>query len=428
MTEKIIHFLWLNFNNSSDGVLDETLTFFKNRIEILHPENNGWKIHFIYRWNECLKSIEDVPWLQNLLSNQFVSPAHKSDALRYYYLYTMGGVWIDISTFLVTSLDSLVEENNKGFTTYYMPSDNCASWLIQISSHIFESISAKEYKNKIIPEQKKYIDIKNKDFDFITENYFLISSKGNEVCENVLKQLEMFWNNALPRINSKETNEFELNKLMYDLLQQVYKLDVNHLPYFKLIKLRSTASLANKELNMTILKDYFENGYFFNYLQLYLAIVEYSIKNNGRLEVLPLSDNKKEVINHSKLNTFSKEVCDIDNCNNKQISFSDSNKNIKLLSAAYNRLSKWSDNRENRISWEKTFAGDILDNTEYNPDQILEMLKIMDITQLKYSSYTRGRSKSIERLKELFNKPLRYTSIRRSKSSRGSAQLLPVDE
>jgi hypothetical protein len=426
MTEKIIHFLWLKFGESSDGKLDETLTFFKNRIEFLHPAKDGWTIHFIYKWDECLKSIKTVPWLLDLLSNKFVSAAHKSDALRYYYLYTMGGVWIDISTFLVTPLDKLVKENKKGFTTYYMPSDNCASWLIQLSSHIFESISAKEYKTKILPEQKKYIDIKNKKFDFITENYFLISSKGNEVCENVLKQLEMFWTNALPRITSKETNEFELNKLMYELLQTVYDLDVNNLPYFKLIKLKSTATSANKLLNMAILQDYFKDGYFFNYLQLYLAIVEYSTKNGGRLEVLPLSENKNKLISHSTLNTFSKEVCDIDNCNNKQISFSNSDKNIKLLSAAYNRLSKWSDNRDNRISWENTFAGDILNNRDLTPDEILESLEIMDITQLKYSSYTRDKSQSITRLKELFNKPLRYTSIRKTRSLRSAATL--VDE
>lgn len=41
MTPKIIHFLWLNFNKKTDGMLDETLTFFKNRIEALHPVDKG---------------------------------------------------------------------------------------------------------------------------------------------------------------------------------------------------------------------------------------------------------------------------------------------------------------------------------------------------------------------------------------------------
>ena len=424
MTEKIIHFLWLNFNKSEDGKLDDTLRFFKERIEFLHPTSDGWKINFVYKWDECLQSIKGVNWLEELLSNEFVAPAHKSDALRYYYLYTMGGVWIDISTFLVTPLDKLVKENKKGFTTYYMPSDNCASWLIKISSYIFESISAKEYKNIIIPQQNKYINIKNKSFDFITENYFLISSKGNEICQDVLHQLEMFWTNALPNIKSKEDNTFELNKLMYKLLQDVYNINVDNLPYFNLIKLRSS---SNKNLNMIILKEYFDEAYFFNYLQLYLAIRNYSSENNGQLINIPNSDSKDTLIKHHTLSTFSKEVCDIDNCNNKEITFADSNKNITLLSASYNRLSKWHDNRDNRISWENTFAGDILNNKTKTPDQILEMLAIMDVTQLKYSSYTRGKSKSIIRLKELFNKPSVYTSVKRTKSLRTGA-MLPSEE
>lgn len=45
-TPKIIHALWLNFNQNKNGVLDKKLTFFKNRIEFLHPPDKGWTINF----------------------------------------------------------------------------------------------------------------------------------------------------------------------------------------------------------------------------------------------------------------------------------------------------------------------------------------------------------------------------------------------
>ena len=396
MTPKIIHFLWLNFNRKSDGKLDETLLFFKNRIEILHPPAKGWVINFISKWDECLESIKDAEWLLNLLNNEYVGPAHKSDALRFYYLYTMGGVWVDISTFLVNSLDDLVEQNKEGFTCYYMPSDVCASWLIELSSDIFESITMKTYIDTIVPIQNKLIGIKDDDFNFITENYFLIVSKNHEICENVLNQLKSFWSEVLPNINSNEDYCNKLNNLMYHLFKEAYKMNINGFPYLDLL---DDESIENSVKNI-ILKEYFGCAYFFNYLQLYLAVRDYSRTNTGTLTSIPNSETKNAMINTPGLSSFSKEICESSSCNNKVITFADPNKTIHLLSASYNRLSKWSDDRSKRISWEDTLAGDILENDD--PAVVLQKLREIEISHLKYSSYTRGRSVSINRLKKLF--------------------------
>jgi hypothetical protein len=392
MTPKIIHFLWLNFNNKADGNLDTTLNFFKDRIETLHPTDKGWKINFISNWEQCLESIKSEKWLLELLNNDYVGPAHKSDALRYYYLYTMGGVWVDLSTFLVTSFDNLVEQNKEGFTCYYMPSNVCASWLIKLSSEIFESITMRTYKNSIIPIQNKLISIRDKNFDFITENYFMIFSKNNAICEDVLHQLRSFWSSTLQKINSKEDYCNELNMLMYDLFKKAYNMTI---PYLDLLDLE-----IGVDTKYIILKEYFDCAYFFNYLQLYLAVCNYSNKNKGELKNISNSTEKNNTILLPDLSSFSKELCDSNSCNNKVITFTDTNKNINLLSASYNRLSKWSDDRSKRISWENTLAGDIL-KTE-NPNEVLRMLQEIEIYQLKYSSYTRSKSASIERLKELF--------------------------
>jgi len=392
MTPKIIHFLWLNFNNKADGVLDETLTFFKNRIETLHPAKNGWEINFISSWDDCMTSIAGKEWLIDLLNNEHVGAAHKSDALRYYYLYTMGGVWVDLSTFLVTSLDNLVAENKEGFTCYYIPSDVCASWLITLTSDIYEGITMQNYVESIIPIQEKLIKIENQNFNFITENYFLIFSKEHEICLNVLNQLKVFWTTALPHINSKEDYCYELNKLIFDLIQKAYILNIDIIPYLNLVK-----SLPNAE--KIILKEYFDCGYIFNYLQLYLAVRDYSTTYSGELSNISNSPQKEETINLEGLSKFSHALCKSHSCNNKVITFADPNKNINLLSASYNRLSKWSDDRNLRISWEHTLAGYIL--TGDDPQKVLDELLKIEIYQLKYGALTR-KSPSIDSLKKLF--------------------------
>tara|TARA_B100000963_G_scaffold231156_2_gene201738 strand:+ start:11024 stop:12364 length:1341 start_codon:yes stop_codon:yes gene_type:complete len=396
-TPKIIHFLWLNFNKKSNGKLDESLTFFKNRIEALHPKDKGWKINFISSWKECLKSISGVKWLNDLLNNEHVGAAHKSDALRYFYLYKMGGVWIDLSTFLVKPLDDLVKQNNEGFTCYYTSSNLCASWIIKLTSEIYDQIGMEGYIKKVIPIQKSLINIKDKNFNFITENYFIISSKKNEICKNVVQQLKSFWTVVLPKINSKEDYCYELTNLIFDLSKKIYNINI---PYLNLTK-------QLPKTKRVILKKYFDCGYLFNYLQLYLAIRNYSIKNSGVLKNVPNSPEKRKIIKSRKLSSFSKQLCYSYSCHNKIIKFKHNpNKNIRLLSASYNRLSKWSNDISKRISWDTTLAGDILKSK--NPYTVLKNLQRVEIYQLKYGSWTRN-SPTVTRLKELFGNKLTLT-------------------
>lgn len=403
MTEKIIHFLWLDFKNKKDGILNESsnirLNFFKDRIIALHPT---WEINYVNNYQKCYDDIDsdsDNSWLKDLLNNDYVSPAHKSDALRYYYLYTKGGVWIDISTFLLEPLDKLVENNKKGFTCYYMPSDTFSSWITKLSSDIFENVSVKEYNIELIPLQHKLTKIKNAKFDFISENYFIISKKGNEVCKNVFDQLKNFWTNALTYINNEEDCCYQLDKLMYTLITDVYNINLDNFPFLHLINYENINILVKKK----ILKEYFNCSYFFNYLQLYKAIRDVSIKNGGTLNVKDINDFRNNTIKNERLINSSTYICNPNNCNDKVITFVDNDFNINLLSASFNRLTKYSDNREERISWENTIAGNILSEVT-TAEEALEQFNNIDITQLKYSSYTRDKSNSVSLLMKLFKK------------------------
>ena len=121
-TPKIIHFLWLDKEFRGKGILSENLEFFHNRIIKLHP---NYKINFVSDKrtvdNDIQKAGAKYSWIKNILDNKFVGAAHKSDVMRFFYLYTMGGIWLDITTFLLESVDDLINKNNLGFSCYYMP-------------------------------------------------------------------------------------------------------------------------------------------------------------------------------------------------------------------------------------------------------------------------------------------------------------------
>ena len=116
---KIIWAIWCNFDNKTDGILNERLTYFKDRIIQQHP---GWTVNIITKWNELLDYIKEDEHLMKIFNNSFISAQHKSDAIRFFLLQKYGGFWIDISTFLLTPLDIYYEKQpNATFITYYTP-------------------------------------------------------------------------------------------------------------------------------------------------------------------------------------------------------------------------------------------------------------------------------------------------------------------
>ena len=124
-TPKVIHYMWLDFNNpktSEAKELQGNLRFFKKRIDKMHTAKNGWRINYISvidTVTEQIKKHDDkYLWILDILKNKHIGPAHKSDVLRFFYLYTQGGVWMDITTILIESLDDLVKKNYKGFSCF----------------------------------------------------------------------------------------------------------------------------------------------------------------------------------------------------------------------------------------------------------------------------------------------------------------------
>ena len=83
------------------------------------------------------------------------------------------------------------------------------------------------------------------------------------------------------------------------------------------------------------------------------------------------------------------------------------NENIKLendevyfMSAQYQRLTKWSHSMIDRVStWHNTPAGNIISSSS-DVEEFEQKLRNMDISQLKFSSWTRN-SKIVDDLQKL---------------------------
>ena len=193
-------------------------------------------------------------------------------------------------------------------------------------------------------------------FNFLAENYFCIYQKNHEIPLQVLNMLKNFYT----------TN----NEIM---------LNINN-------QLETTYNVPDKRNEF--LNDMFSGGYLFNYLMLSQAIFDFSIKKSGKLNLLSLNQKKNKIIQEHENIEISSFICKDHFCNDLIINIRKDN-NINLLSSSYTRLSKWNNNMDKRISLENTISCDLI-NKATTEEQITDQLNKIDITQLKFGSWSRG--------------------------------------
>uniref|UniRef100_A0A6C0IGK5 Uncharacterized protein n=1 Tax=viral metagenome TaxID=1070528 RepID=A0A6C0IGK5_9ZZZZ len=90
---KIIWALWCNFDKKTDGLLTDSIRYFKDRIIEQHPEPE-WQVNIITNWENLISYISKNEVLMKILNNEFVISAHKSDAIRFFLLSEYGGVLV----------------------------------------------------------------------------------------------------------------------------------------------------------------------------------------------------------------------------------------------------------------------------------------------------------------------------------------------
>jgi hypothetical protein len=408
---KIIWALWCNFDTKTNGKLTPSVEYFKNRIIEQHLESE-WKINIITSWDKLISYISKNPVLLEILNNKFIIPAHKTDAIRFFLLQEYGGFWLDISTFLFTSLDIYYEKQpNATFIGYYTPPFMVEEIMFSSLGDMFDSVKYDQVVKKFKTIQTDYIKLNEKyiNYPFIPENFFIASIPKHPIISEILKNMLKFWEDSMPLITDKETLCHQINLLMNDLAEQVFT--IKHLNN-DLIKSYTNDDITNNNFLKNILNDQWHCGYIFNYIQMYIAVVNYIEQNNLQITQ---EENAKEL-----KTDYNQDLCSIDNninaCKNIVATNIKDKTVIYLLSLSHNRLIKWANTMDERISFDNTYISNLLNDIGKTPgttkESVIQHIIGMGIYQIKFSSWTRG-SRIIEKIMETY--PLN-SSIKLSKS------------
>ena len=373
-----MHCVWLDFDSNSDGNLDSVMLFLRRARE-LHPL---YSIRVISKWDDCISAI-DRPWIRSIVENKNIGAAHRSDVLRFYYLYTHGGVWIDISTFFVSSVDELVEKNGSGFTCFYIPSDIGQSWMVKPVSALYDLVSLEQF-NAVVSELSSGMSARYAHFPYVPENYFLISAPKHPIVLKVLRMFKSFYGTA--DLSSKDKVRTANCRYTFELFISVFSTN-SGIPQRVADRMNGRSYSDSTD---ALLSGVFDGGYLFNYLMLLISIAEHT--RDARVIVVP-STTRATVVKET--GGMGASMCRGNACYDLEIRGT----GVRLLSASYSRLGKWSDNIEQRISWEGTVAGRIIFGAA-SLREACERLSAIGIHQLKFGSWTRN-SPVVQKLSSL---------------------------
>jgi len=378
---KIIWALWIDFNSKKNGEITEDLMFFSNRIRFLHPD---YQVNIITEWKQLVEYVKEEEMIIKLLDNTHVISAHKADVIRWFLLKNHGGIWIDLSTFLLAPVDSLIE--NKSFVCFYASTKDAEQWIIKPFENIYNNLSFKE-RQVFLNNQENYISLKDVNFDFIPENYFICSTKDHEITSSIYKMLNDFWTKNIELMVCQTTMAFYINLYMLKLIKQIFNINLSQL---------TEDFIPNRDC--IYLKDIVDCGYLFNYLQMYISIRDYC-KNLDYTE--SYINNEVQSMSLFKMDKY---------CDNIEFIFKDTR--ISLLSATFIRTLKWSDKLENRMSWEGTYLGELIKNvnTQEEANVLLNLFIDYKIYQFKFGSWTRN-STIISLLKKWYDPVQPYCSV-----------------
>ena len=409
---KKIWAIWVNFTAKTNGELTKVLEYFKTRIESQHQPPD-WEINIITSYDKLREFIEEEPVLNQIVDNQYINPAHKSDAIRFFLLKKFGGFWIDLSTFLFVSLDIYLDKQPTAkFIGYFTPPFMIEEIIFDPLNKMIDSIKYSKVIKKFKPLQDEYIKLNNdyKDYPFMPENFFIASVQNGEIITDIYEMLINFWGNAIPNITNNDLLCNEINILVNGYAKDIF--DINYLDY-NLTQIYDNEDMSNDNFKKYTLNRLWNCGYIFNYLQMYIAIVNYIKKNN--LEITQEADVENKPDNY---NVYASDLCSKEDSFGKKINscqnvIANSNANdecLYLLSLSHNRIIKWGDSMEERVSFDNTYIDERLNsiNNKIDSEKLISDLIEMGIYQIKFSSWTRN-SPIIEKLMSKYPPPISGT-------------------
>ena len=384
---KIIHSLWLDFRNRTDGKIPDYLNTFVDRIQYLHK---GWEIRLWTSWEEIEAELR-VPereFMLQYINNQFCNGANKSDCLRFHILEKYGGVWLDLSTYLIESLDSLYDKYLNSFTTIYMPSHDMFMWTIKQFSDNYEEITS---QHKVKYAYRILDNILYSKHKFVCESYFIMSPAHHPILKETLRIMSYIWNKEkLDLIVSATTHCDYLNKVMRTLIPQIYCVHMDIMKIF--------------DFDISI----YDCGYLWIYLLMTITTNNYIKGNKLILQVDNLTEVQESLLDKSKSSQY---ICHNDFCQDLNYKKNE-NTEVHLISSSWWRFIKWSDIRENRLSWKNTYVGNLINHafdTQMPKEEFLDILLKNNVTQLKTGAYTREpTAPMIEKLNHILNPTISY--------------------
>ena len=395
---KIIWAIWLNFDKKEDGKLDKRLKWYKERIINLHPT---WEINIIDKWNDLLEYISEDLLLVSVIENNYIITASKSDAIRFFLLNKYGGFWLDFSTFLICPIDIYLQKQpNASFICYYTPSFMIEQVIFDSLGKMMDGVKWSRIIEKFKVRQKKYIRLNNKysKYPYIPESFFVASKPNNYIIHDIYNEIMIFWKKTLPLVNNKEELTFFINKNMSKLTSEIFimnSLDLNLSTQF------NEENITNTEFKGSLLDNVWHGAYILIYLQMYKSFIKY-------IKLHRVNIHGENIGNLSLHSPHRTSLCFDDNrinsCQNIIVKNNCKSEVLYLLSLSYNRLIKWRDTEEERISFHNTYIETMLKKVTtgaLSKDVLLDTLTNNGIYQIKFSHWTRN-SHIIEMLMKIY--------------------------
>jgi hypothetical protein len=320
-----------------------------------HNKSSDWNVNIISTKQILSYFVEkmepdDQEFINMVIKNDVIKPAHKSDVIRYLLLKTFGGVWVDATTFIFNDISSLIE--NKTFIVPYMNIYQGINLFFGNPSQKILSNDSKEIK-PIKEDLFNSITISENNLDFIPENYFIASTKNHFILIDVIKQLKDFWRKNIADITMKNYDDI-LVDYMYELTYG--NIFISEKWNYKPIDRKDFTEM------------WIEAAYLFNYIQLFFSIKTF-LNNLDCLKNIKQLDTDGNAHDLIHLNLYDpmiyKKECSLNNdffdsCNDMIINCKD-NENINLISASYLRLF-----RKNQGDKTETLYETMIDNFDYD--------------------------------------------------------------
>ena len=176
---KKIWFYWSKGFNDCPRIVKTSLTSLKK-----YSEN--FEINYLCEktvWNFISNKINKKTW--KLMSEQ-----HRSDYIRISLLEKYGGLWIDATVIIMSSLESILKDKlNSGFF--------CLNW---------------DKKDSLLINNKKHNVGKNR----VIASWLFYADKDNEIIKNLRKEIVDFW-------NSENSSSFIKNTILRKIFRRIYK-------------------------------------------------------------------------------------------------------------------------------------------------------------------------------------------------------------